>query len=130
MTYQSLMYLHLATIVPCIFIGGILLIIKKGTPFHVVSGRVYMILMILTSLIALLMPAHVGGYKLFNHFGWLHIFSVVTLVTVPRSYWAIKSGNVKSHKWSMILLYVGAILIAGSFTLMPGRYLHTLFWGN
>ncbi|MFT5306278.1 MAG: putative membrane protein, partial [Chitinophagales bacterium] len=42
---------------------------------------------------------------------------------------AIKKGDVKKHKWKMVLLYFGAIVIAGGFTLMPGRFLHQLFFG-
>ncbi|MFT5923027.1 MAG: putative membrane protein [Flavobacteriales bacterium] len=42
---------------------------------------------------------------------------------------AARKGNIKAHKRKMILLYVGAILIAGAFTLMPGRYLHHVFFG-
>lgn len=126
MNYIELMYLHLATVVPAFAIGTLLLIIKKGTSIHKIYGRIYMILMIITALITLFMEAEVGP-KLFNHFGWIHSFSFLTLYTVPTAYMAIKKGNVKSHKRKMILLYFGAIIIAGGFTFVPGRYLHTLF---
>ncbi len=128
MTYQDLMYLHLATVLPAFLIGTILLLIKKGTTFHKVSGRIYMILMLITAIVTLFMPAHVGA-KVFNHFGWIHLFSFLTIYTVPTAYTAIKKGNVKAHKRKMILLYVGAILIAGGFTLMPGRYIHDVLFG-
>ncbi len=128
MGYDSLMYLHLATVIPCFIIGTILLLIKKGTPFHKKSGRVYMVLMLITATITLFMPAKVGS-SLFNHFGWIHLFSFITIYTVPTAYLAIKKGNVKSHKRKMILLYFGAIIIAGGFTLSPGRYLHELLFG-
>ncbi len=128
MTYQDLMYIHLATVLPAFIIGTILLLIKKGTSFHKASGRIYMVLMLITALVTLFMPAHVGA-KIFNHFGWIHLFSFLTIYTVPTAYTAIKKGNVKAHKRKMILLYVGAILIAGSFTLMPGRYLHGILFG-
>ncbi len=128
MTYQDLMYLHLATVLPAFIIGTILLLIKKGTTFHKVSGRIYMILMLITAIVTLFMPAHVG-VRFFNHFGWIHLFSFLTIYTVPTAYAAIKKGNVKAHKRKMILLYVGAILIAGGFTLMPGRYLHDVLFG-
>lgn len=128
MNYIELMYLHLATVVPAFAIGTLLLIIKKGTSIHKIYGRIYMILMIITALITLFMEAEVGP-KLFNHFGWIHSFSFLTLYTVPTAYMAIKKGNVKSHKRKMILLYFGAIIIAGGFTFVPGRYLHTLFFG-
>ncbi len=127
MDYTNLMYSHLATVVPCFFIGTLLLIIKKGTKTHVVLGRIYMVLMIVTATITLFMPAHVGP-TLLNHFGWIHSFSFLTLYTVPTAYWANKRGDVKTHKIKMTILYFGAIIIAGGFTFVPGRYLHSLFF--
>lgn len=128
MDYNILMYSHLATVVPCVFIGGLLLLIKKGTKTHKYLGRVYMVLMLITAVITLFMPAKVGGSVL-NHFGWIHLFSFLTIYTIPTAYLAIKKGKVKTHKRKMILLYVGAILIAGAFTFTPGRYLHEVFFG-
>lgn len=128
MTYTDLMYLHLFTVVPCFFIGGMLLMIKKGTKIHKGFGRVYMVLMMVTAIVTLFMPAEVGP-TLFGHFGWIHSFSFLTIYTVPTAYTAIKKGNVKSHKRKMILLYIGAIIIAGGFTFSPGRYLHEVFFG-
>jgi uncharacterized membrane protein len=109
------------------FIGGFLLTIKKGTLIHKRLGRIYMVLMLFTAIVTLFMPAAVGSQVL-NHFGWIHLFSFLTLWTVPTAYLAIKKGNVKSHKRKMILLYFGAIIIAGAFTFTPGRYLHNVFF--
>lgn len=128
MGYSDLMYFHLATVVPSFFIGTLLLIIKKGTSMHRRLGRVYMILMMVTAIITLFMPAEVGS-RFLNHFGWIHGFSFLTIYTVPTAYIAIKKGNVKKHKRKMILLYFGAIIIAGGFTFFPGRYLHSVFFG-
>lgn len=127
MGYSELMYFHLATVVPCFVIGTILLLIKKGTKFHKNAGRIYMILMLITATITLFMPAHVGPQFL-NHFGWIHSFSFLTIYTVPSAYFAIKRGDVISHKRKMIILYFGAIIIAGGFTFVPGRYLYQLFF--
>lgn len=121
------MYAHLVTVIPCFVIGTVLLLIKKGTKIHTIFGRVYMILMMITAIITLFMPAHVGP-KFMNHFGWIHCFSFLTLYTVPTAYLAIKRGNVKTHKRKMILLYFGAIIIAGVFTFTPGRYLYELLF--
>lgn len=73
------------------------------------------------------MPAQVGPQVL-NHFGYLHLFSFLTLYTVPTANIAIKRKDVKSHKRKMIILYFGALLIAGGFTLFPGRYLNNLLF--
>ena len=127
MMYDILMISHLATVVPCIILGAALIFMAKGTSWHYRLGRWYMILMLVTAVITLFMPADVGP-QLFNHFGWIHLFSFLTIYTVPTAYSAIKKGKVKVHQRKMILLYFGAIIIAGGFTLTPGRYLYGLFF--
>ena len=127
MTYESLMFVHLATVFPAFLLGTTSLFLKKGTPFHIIIGRVYMVLMLFTAFVTLFMSAKVGP-TLFNHFGWIHLFSFLTIYTVPTAYLAIKNKNVKAHKRKMILLYFGAIIIAGGFTFSPGRYLHSVFF--
>lgn len=123
------MFAHLITVVPCFFIGAYLLSVKKGTKIHRKLGKVYMILMFTTAIITLFMPALVGPQFL-NHFGWIHLFSFLTLYSVPTAIIAIKKGQIKRHKLKMILLYIGAIIIAGGFTFSPGRYLHHVFFGS
>ena len=122
------MYIHLATVVPCFFIGTMLLLMKRGTTIHKDLGKVYMVLMLVTAMVTIFMPAQVGP-RVLNHFGWIHSFSFFTIYTVPTSYIAIKKGKIQTHKRKMILLYFGAIVLAGGFTLAPGRYLHEVFFG-
>jgi uncharacterized membrane protein len=122
------MYLHLFTIVPCVFMGAYLLIVSKGTKFHRLIGKVYMVLMLITATITLFMQAKVGPQFL-GHFGYLHLFSILTLYSVPTAYLAIRKGQVKKHKRKMVLLYFGAIVIAGGFTFVPGRFMYELFFG-
>lgn len=128
MGYDELMYIHLASVTPCFVLGTILLLIKKGTSIHKRLGQVYMILMLFTATVTLFMQADVGP-RFLNHFGWIHGFSFLTIYTVPTAYIAIKKGKVKSHKRKMILLYFGAIIIAGGFTFVPGRFLYEFFFG-
>lgn len=122
-----LMFMHLGTVVPAFFIGTLLLLIRKGTVFHKRAGRVFMILMIVTAAIALFMPAHVGS-RFLGHFGWIHSFCVITLISAPFGWYAAVKGNIRGHQINMILLYFGALIIAGGFTFVPGRYLHELFF--
>jgi len=115
------MYYHLWTVVPAFFLGTALLIIKKGTSIHRGLGKVYMILMLITGIITLFMPAHVGP-RLFNHLGYIHFFSFLTLYLVPGAYLDVRLGNINRHKRRMIGLYIGGLIIAGGFTFFPGRY--------
>jgi uncharacterized membrane protein len=120
--------LHLILILPCIIFGTYLIFAKKGTVFHKQVGKLYMLLMGFTGILTLFIPAQIG-YRIFNHFGMLHLLSLLTLYSVPKAWFAIKRGDIKTHKSAMIKLYVGGILIAGCFAIFaPGRYLHTLLF--
>ena len=123
MTYEQLSWLHLATIVPAFLLGTFLLLRRKGTPTHKLLGRVYLLLMIVTGLTTLFMPAQVGP-RFLGHFGFIHLFSLLALYSAPSAYLAARRGDIKSHRGSMIGLYVGGILIAGAFAFSPGRVLH------
>jgi uncharacterized membrane protein len=41
----------------------------------------------------------------------------------------VRRGNISGHRNAMLGLYVGGLLIAGGFTLFPGRLLHRVFFG-
>jgi uncharacterized membrane protein len=122
--YLPLAYAHLATVLPAFVIGTYMMVRRKGTPAHRLLGKLYMLLMLITAGITLFMPAIVGP-KLFGHFGFIHLFSVLVFVSVPKAYLAARSHNISAHKHSMIGLYIGGLLIAGSFAFMPGRLLNT-----
>ncbi len=124
MTYLQLAYLHLATVVPAFFIGTFLLVNRKGTPNHRLLGKFYMILMLITAVITLFMPAMVGP-SLLGHFGFIHLFSVLVLYEVPVAYISARNANLKRHRGNMIGVYVGGLLVAGAFAFTPGRLLHT-----
>jgi len=128
MTYLQLAYLHLGTVFPAFLIGTFLLLNRKGSPAHKVLGKVYMSLMLVTALVTLFMSAEVGP-TLLGHFGFIHIFSFLVFYYVPTAYLAIRGGNIKKHRDSMIGLYVGGILITGGFTFVPGRLLHSWLIG-
>jgi len=128
MTYMQLTYLHLGSLVPAFVIGTYLLLNRKGTPVHRFLGKIYMGLMLFTAFVTLFMEAVVGP-KFLNHFGFIHLLSLFVLYTVPTSYRAIRVGNIKLHKRKMVGLYVGALLVAGAFTLSPGRLIHSWLFG-
>ncbi|HAE99712.1 MAG TPA: hypothetical protein DCO68_09690 [Methylophilaceae bacterium] len=123
MSYLNLAYLHLATVLMAFILGTYLLLQQKGSETHRRVGKCYLLLMLTTASIALLMPAQVGP-RMLGHFGFIHLFCAVVFYCVPTAYLAARSGNIAKHKANMQGLYVGGILIAGAFTLMPGRLLH------
>lgn len=128
MSYESLMFLHLLTVGPAALIGIYLFLRRKGTAIHKLLGKIYMVLMLLTAIITLFMPAAVGA-RLLGHFGFIHLFSLLTLYAVPTAFFAARRGDIAAHKGPMIGLFIGGVLIAGTFAFMPGRILHGWLFG-
>lgn len=128
MNYMHLVYIHLATVTPAILIGSYLLLNHKGTSSHKRLGRIYMGLMLATALTTLILPAHVGPV-VFGHFGFIHLLCLVVFASVAGALLAVRRGNIKAHRNCMIGLYLGGIVVAGSFTLMPGRLVHGWLFG-
>jgi uncharacterized membrane protein len=123
-TYLPLAYAHLATVLPAFVIGTYMMFARKGNALHRALGKAYMVLMLTTAAISLFMPAVVGP-RLLNHFGFIHLFSALAIYSVPNAYFAAKRHDVKAHKYSMIGLYIGGLVIAGGFAFMPGRLLRS-----
>ncbi len=99
--YLTLAYIHLATVVPCFLIGAWLLLRLKGTAVHKRLGRAYVALILFTAMVTLPMPAEVGP-RLLDHFGFIHLFSVLVLVSVPAAIYSIRRGNVAAHRSHMV----------------------------
>jgi uncharacterized membrane protein len=126
--YETLRAIHLIAVIPCIFLGGYLIFLStKGNHNHKFVGKIYMSLMAIQALISLFMKAHVGNQFL-DHFGWIHIISIITLISIPQSLYLIRKNNIKGHQYSMVILYFSGLIIAGAFTLMPGRYLNEVLF--
>jgi uncharacterized membrane protein len=43
---------------------------------------------------------------------------------------AARRHNVRSHKFTMIGIFFGALVIAGLFTFVPGRIMHAVVFGQ
>ncbi|TWT51487.1 DUF2306 domain-containing protein [Allorhodopirellula solitaria] len=129
MSYENLMVAHLVTVVPCIFLGLVIFALPKGNRLHRTIGRAYVILMLLTSILSLFMKARAGP-QLMGHFGFIHLFSVLTVVSLPAAVFAARAGEIKTHKYMMMLAYMGAIGFAGLLTLLPDRYFHRILFSN
>ncbi len=125
---KLLTYFHLLTVMPALVIGTYIMLKPKGTPPHRLLGKLYMSLLLVTAIASLFMQAQIGP-KLFNHFGYIHLLSVLTLYSVPMAYYMARTHNIKRHKRFMVLTYVGAVVIAGLFAfLTPGRVLHSVLF--
>ena len=116
---------HLATVIPAFFIGSWLIFFStKGARLHRALGATYLVLMTVTAITTLFVRVLNPG-----HLSWIHLFIPLTLYGVTGSVLALRRHDIAAHKRAMIGTYVGALLIAGAFTFVPGRLMHTVFFG-
>lgn len=120
MIFTPLMLIHVAAATGAIVLGGLTLALRKGTPLHRLFGRAWIVLMLTAALVSF-------GIRTKGHFTPVHILSVVTLVVVCLSIYTAMRGRIKAHRRGMLSMYV-SLLIAGAFTLLPGRRLGALLW--
>ncbi len=119
--------IHIATILPAIPLGGYILWAKKGDALHKMLGKIWCCLMLITAAATIWIGSPGNGIA-GTGFSFIHIFTLVTFISVPLAIWSVKHGNVKRHYSAMQGLYIGS-LIAGGFAFLPGRILHILAFG-
>jgi uncharacterized membrane protein len=59
----------------------------------------------------------------------IHLLSIFTLAVLPLGVWKAHRHRVIDHRRIMILIFSGALVVAGLFTLVPGRIMHTVVFG-
>lgn len=68
--------------------------------------------------------------RLVGPFSPIHLLSILVLIAVPLAVWHAHMHRVAKHRRVMISLYVFALIGAGVFTLLPGRIMHTVVFGQ
>lgn len=122
--------LHVFTVVPAFFLGTWLIFFsRKGARRHRAVGYVYLTLMTITAITALWIH-EIPAIDIVYGFGPIHIFSIVTLSGVVGALRGAWTHNIKMHRSSMLGVYIGGLLIAGTFAFLPGRIMHALVFGT
>jgi len=128
---MQIIYAHATLALLAVLLGLYIFLTKKGTKQHRILGRIWVTFLIIVSLTAIFIQAiNPGQYSL------IHLLIPWTIGSLIYSIWNIKKfKNTRierykfAHMYSMIGVYVGALLIAGGFTLMPGRFFHEILFG-
>jgi uncharacterized membrane protein len=113
--------IHISASFAALALGTVMLVRRKGTLSHKLWGRVWAALMLTVAISSLWIPR-------FLHLTWIHLFTLLTLVALPLAIYKIRTGNVKGHAAAMRGLFIGGLVVAGVFTLAPGRILGDLLW--
>lgn len=101
-------------------IGLVQLAAPKGTLPHRAMGWIWIVLMSLVAISSFFIHTicTVGPFSI------IHLLSIVTLAILPLGVMRARRRDIRGHRRSMQLLFLGALLVAGVFTFMPGRIMH------
>jgi len=107
-------------------LGVVQLAAPKGTLPHRTIGWIWVTLMLAVALSSF----WVHQIKLWGDFSPIHLLSIFTLVMLPLGVWYAHRHRVTDHRRVMIGLFAGALVVAGLFTLLPGRIMHAVIFGS
>jgi uncharacterized membrane protein len=95
---------------------------------HRAFGYAWVTLMVITAVSAIF----IRDRRLPNIDGFtpIHLLVPVTLGMLAVAFYALAKGNIRVHRATMQRLYFGACVVAGGFTLLPGRFLGNLVLGQ
>ncbi|KJS39321.1 MAG: membrane protein [Rhodospirillaceae bacterium BRH_c57] len=96
----------------------------KGGARHRVIGWSWVAAMAVTAASGFFIQEIIPGA-----FSPIHLLSLMVLVLLPVAIVAVRRGRVRTHRMTMIGMFAGGLIIAGLFTLLPGRIMHALVFG-
>jgi uncharacterized membrane protein len=107
-------------------LGTVQLAAPKGTLPHRIVGSIWVLLMLVVSISAFF----VHELRIWGPWSPIHLLAIFTLVMLPVAVWQAHRHRVEWHRRAMLGLFLGALVIAGLFTFVPGRIMHAVLFGG
>jgi uncharacterized membrane protein len=118
--------LHAFAAMGAFVLGAVQLAAPKGTLPHRVLGFIWVSLMLLVAISSF----WIHQIRLLGPWSPIHLLSIFTLIVIPLGVWRAHQHRVADHRLIMVLTFSGALVIAGLFTLLPGRIMHAVVFGS
>lgn len=117
---------HLFLALGALALGPLALRARKGSRLHRASGYMWITLM----LGAALSSVFIRDFELPNVFGYtpIHLLTVLTFAGIAAALYYVARRNIRQHRRVMWMVYLGGCVGAGTFALLPNRYLGQLLW--
>jgi uncharacterized membrane protein len=116
---------HAFAAITAFALGLVQLAAPKGTLPHRTIGWIWVALMLVVGVSAFF----IHQIKLWGPWSPIHLLAIFTLVVLPIAIWHAHRHQVLKHRNRMVGLFVGALVIAGVFTFLPGRIMHAVAFG-
>src|SRR4029077_19777951 len=98
-------------------LGAVQLSAPKGTLPHRTAGWIWVALMVVVAVSSFF----IHDLRIWDAWSPIHLLSVFTLAMLPLAFIHARRRGLDRHSLSMTAIFVGALVIAGLFTLAPGR---------
>ena len=121
----SAIQLHAFAAMTAFALGVVQLAAPKGTLPHRTLGWIWVVLMLGVSVSAFF----IHQLRLWGAWSPIHLLAIFTLTMLPVAVWAAHRHQVNRHRRAMIGIFLGALVIAGLFTFVPGRIMHAVVFG-
>ena len=118
--------LHAFAAMAAFALGVVQLAAPKGTLPHRALGWIWVALMMVVALSSF----WIHQIRLLGPWSPIHLISIFVLGMVPLAVWQAHRHRVSAHRRAMILTFTGALIIAGAFTLLPGRIMYNVVFGS
>ena len=118
--------LHAFAAMAAFALGVVQLAAPKGTLPHRTLGWIWVLLMAAVAISSF----WIHQLRLVGPWSPIHLLSIFVLLMLPLAVWRAHTHRVADHRRIMISLFSGAVVIAGLFTLLPGRIMHTVVFGS
>jgi uncharacterized membrane protein len=126
LTSPLVIQIHLIAAIAAFALGAWQLIGAKGTTSHRVLGWIWATLMMIVAASSF----WISHLRQLGPFSFIHLLSILVLIQVPIALHAARRHNIVSHRAIMTRLFMGGLLLAGVFTLAPGRVLYRSLFGS
>lgn len=115
---------HVAAVIPAALLGPYMFWTRKGTSMHRLLGRIWLGLMV----VAALSSFFIHTIDLFLGFSPIHLLSAYVLYGSWTAIRAARAHRIREHRLNVIGMYIGGVVVAGGFTLLPGRLMHAVMF--
>jgi uncharacterized membrane protein len=118
--------IHAFAAMAAFVLGVVQFAAPKGTLPHRTIGFVWIALLAVIAISSF----WIHTIRLWGPFSPIHLISIFTLCMLPLAVYAAHAHRVATHKRAMTSIFLGALVIAGIFTLVPGRIMYQVAFGN
>lgn len=125
LTASPAIQIHAVGAILALGLGPVILFAKKGNGLHKTLGRIWALSMLATIASSYM----IFEVRLWGPFSPIHLLSVYSTYALISGIYYARVGNIKKHKDAMQGLYFGGLIVAGTFTFMPGRVMNLVVFG-